>query len=65
MAVDLSVVTDDGGSGVPGDVAFSAIAVDVDHDGFNDGDLDKDNMLDPGERWLFTRDPGSRRSVRT
>src|SRR5262249_17517211 len=51
VAVDLTGVTDDGG--VAGDIAFLATSVNTIDSAFNDGDVNKNSMLDPGETWLF------------
>ncbi|OCL37089.1 hypothetical protein BCR15_11505 [Tessaracoccus lapidicaptus] len=50
--VPLAVTLTDDGTTTP------PVPVDADNDGFNNGDLDKDGLLDPGEVWLYTYDAG-------
>jgi hypothetical protein len=49
--IDLTSVTDDGG--VLGSIAFLPDSVNTFDPGFNDGDLNHNSLLDPGETWLF------------
>jgi len=53
VALANIAVTDD--NATPNDTSddLVAAAVDEDGDGFNDGDLDEDNLLDLDETWLF------------
>ena len=52
VAIDLTGVSDDGGLG--SGIAFLAQPVSTTHPGFNDGDVNQNTMLDPGEMWLFS-----------
>src|SRR5262249_37469771 len=51
VPIDLTSVTDDGG--VPGSVDFLPTSVNTLNPAFNDGDVNHNNLLDPGETWLY------------
>ena len=51
VQIDLTSVTDDGGLG--SGIAFLPGSVNTIDPNFNDGDLNHNSMLDPGETWLF------------
>ena len=51
VAIDLTSVTDDGG--ITGSIAFLPMSVNTLDAAYNDGDRNHNNLLDPGEVWLF------------
>ena len=51
-------ITDDAGT-PDDDLDFFVPLPVLDEDGFNEGDLNQDNVLDPGETWLYTSEGAS------
>jgi hypothetical protein len=53
VALNMDSLIDD--NGTPGHLAddFTPTAVDADDNGFNDGDVNSNGVLDPGETWHF------------